>query len=68
VTPTKTSMKLVLDPRVSSAQIRQRGPLMTDYVAVPRLETYGTYRVLDMLSHESTYALLTAYNRIRGIR
>jgi hypothetical protein len=60
----KQSMKLVLDPRVSSADLRRRGPLLTDYVEVPRLETYGTWRLMDMLPDQSMYNLLTTYNQL----
>lgn len=55
----RTTYRTVMHPRIKTQ--KQRSWTLTDYVAVPRLATIGTFRLLDMLSNSSIKAVLSAY-------
>ena len=42
-------------------------PTLNDYVEVPRLSTYGTFRVLEMLSMEELAELFILQKRLSGL-
>lgn len=48
----------------SSINDRRVYPKLSDYIEVPRLSTYGTYAVVDLISDEQRIALATFTNEL----
>lgn len=46
---------------------RKHGEIkLSDYIDVPRMNTIGTFTLMDMLDHDSVVNTITVYNAIKG--
>lgn len=58
------SMVRVIRPEYNRAK---HGDIrLSDYVEVPRLSTFGTFPLMDMLSNTSIVNVINTYNALKG--
>jgi hypothetical protein len=66
MSPAKQTFKTILHPNFNTQSGTRRPWSVTNYVLVPRLNTYGTFKLFELTHFEHLAKLAVAYPHLKG--